>query len=149
MPTREFVHKQNKLIKELIFYSFTICIDILIVGNMLNLAICLRRNLRREMLGFYNIFLSIFNMLTLITGFIQLFPHSINAQDIMLVSDYTCVCLAYFGRVIIQMTAWLYVFVSVDRYLCVAFNDKFKHLLGTKKTCFPSSSRRFRVYIHY
>ena len=49
-------------------------------------------------------------------------------------SDHACALLTYTGRVSIQMSAWLYVFMSIDRFICVVtFNENLKRILVNKK----------------
>ena len=47
--------------------------------------------------------------------------------------NFSCITITYFSRVCVLMCSWLYVFLSLDRYLCVAYNEKFKFLLTNKK----------------
>jgi hypothetical protein len=84
-------------------------------------------------MGFYNLTISLFNILTLSIGLVFYLPPTIHAQDMLLVSNYSCAALNYAIRVSVQMSAWLHVFLSIDRYLCVAFNHKLKPFLTNKK----------------
>ena len=131
----EFIEKTNQLLKQLIFYTNAICVNILIVGNILNIGICLRKTIRKEMLAFYNILISILNILVLVISLAQLFPLTFNLNyDLASMSDQACALLTFTGRVIIQMSAWLYVFTSIDRFICVVtFNENLKRILVKKK----------------
>ena len=125
----------NQLLKQLIFYTNAICVNILIVGNILNIGICLRKTIRREMLAFYNILISILNILVLVISLAQLFPLTFNLNYYLTsTSDQACALLTFTGRVSIQMSAWLYVFMSIDRFICVVtFNENLKRILVKKK----------------
>ena len=85
------------------------------------------------MIGFYNILISFFNILTLIFGVLIVFPITINQPDLLTMSNMHCAAITYFSRVFVQMSCWLHVLLSLDRYLCVAFNEKFQFLLTDKK----------------
>jgi hypothetical protein len=128
----KFGSKINEILTQFIFYSCVLGLDGLILCNILNILICLRKRIRQEMMGFYNVVISTWNILPLTFGFIFFFPSSIHAQDILLVSDFFCATLNYTLRVCVQMTAWLHVFLSIDRYLCVAFHQKLNFLLKSK-----------------
>jgi len=128
----KFGSKINEILTQFIFYSCVLGLDGLILCNILNILICLRKRIRQEMMGFYNVVISTWNILPLTFGFVFFFPSSIHAQDILLVSDFFCATLNYTLRVCVQMTAWLHVFLSIDRYLCVAFHQKLNFLLKSK-----------------
>jgi hypothetical protein len=128
-----FPLKINTILTQFIFYSSVIGIVSFIICNIINIIICCRKKIRQEMMGFYNVIISFWKILTLSLGFIFYFPPSIQAQDILLVSDFLCASLNYALRVCVQMSAWLHVLLSIDRYLCVAFNQKLKKFLTNKK----------------
>jgi hypothetical protein len=129
----KFGSKINEILNQFIFYSSVIGLDGLILCNILNVLICLIKRIRQEMMGFYNVIISTWNILTLSFAIIFYFPPTIHAQDIALVSDFLCATLNYALRVCVQMSAWLHVLLSIDRYLCVAFHQKLNILLTDKK----------------
>lgn len=131
---KEFIVEMNKLLKECIFYSFVIVVNFLILGNIFNICICLRKKLRQEMLGFYNILISVFNILALVLSYVNHFPQSLNVQyEIVSASNVTCALFSYLGRVTVQMSSWLHVFISFDRFICViTFYERFKRILGNR-----------------
>jgi hypothetical protein len=128
-----FNFKVNTFLTQFIFYSSFLVVTTLLIGNILNIMICMRKIIRKEMMGFYNIIISLFNILTLSIGLLFYFPPTINAQDLLLVSNFSCVTLSYAMRVCVQMSAWLHVFLSLDRYSCVAFNQKLAFILNDRK----------------
>jgi hypothetical protein len=128
-----FPQKINNILTQFNFYSSVVVIVGYIVCNIINIIICCRKKIRQQMMGFYNISISFWNILTLSFAFIFFFPPTIHAQDIVLVSDFLCASLNYTLRVCVQMSAWLHVLLSIDRYLCVAFNQKLKKFLTNKK----------------
>jgi hypothetical protein len=130
---KAFTKKINEILTQFIFYSCVIATVGFIICNILNIVICLRKRIRQKMMGFYNMAISFWNILTLTFGFIFFFPPTIHAQDILLVSDFLCATLNYSMRLSVQMSAWLHVFLSIDRYLCVAFHQKLNFLLKSKK----------------
>jgi len=129
----DFIAKINQILKNFIFYSCSILISILTLGNVLNILICLRRFLLKEMIGFYNIIISTFNILALVLGTLIVYPITLGYTDLLVRSNFACITITYFSRVSVQMCSWLYVFLSLDRYFCVAFHEKFKFLLNNKK----------------
>ena len=128
-----FAQRTNDFLGKFIFYSCVIGLTGFMLGNILNIMICLRKRIRKEMMGFYNIIISIWNILALVSGFVMFFPSSIHIQDLLLVSDFSCVAINYVMRVCVQMSAWLHVFLTIDRYLCVAFNNKLKYIFNNRK----------------
>jgi hypothetical protein len=128
-----FVAKINQIITHFLFYSCSIVVNSFILVNILNILICLRSRIIKEMIGFYNIIISVFNIFTLVLGSLIVYPITLNLQDLIEISNFSCITITYFSRVSVQMCSWLYVFLSLDRYLCVAYNEKFKFLLNNKK----------------
>ena len=61
------------------------------------------------------------------------FPTTLNYQDLTTFSIFSCISIMYFLRVSAQMSSWLYVFLSLDRYLCVVHLKKLKFILKDKK----------------
>ena len=128
-----FAQKINDVLGKFIFYSCVIVVTSFLLSNILNILVCLRKRIRKEMMGFYNIIISIWNILALVSGFVMFFPSSIHIQDLLLVSDFSCVAINYVMRVCVQMSAWLHVFLTIDRYLCVAYNNKLKYIFSNRK----------------
>ena len=128
-----FVAKINQILTNFFFYSCSLLVSSFILANIVNILICLRSRIVKEMIGFYNIIISVFNILTLVLGSLIVYPITLNFQDLVEISNFSCITITYFSRVSVQMCSWLYVFLSLDRYLCVAYNEKFKFLLNNKK----------------
>jgi hypothetical protein len=129
----KFALKMNDILTDFIFYSCVFGVSSLILGNILNIIICLRKKLRQEIMSFYNIIISTWNILIFVCGLFFYFPPSIHMQDVLLISDFLCASLNFSLRVCVQMSAWLHVFLSIDRYLCVAFNQKLAFILNDRK----------------
>jgi hypothetical protein len=130
---KEFVAKINDILTKMLFYSGATLSSIFIVGNVLNILICTRKTLIEEMIGFYNIIVSVFNIITIIMLNLIVFPTTLNYQDLTTFSIFSCISIMYFTRVSAQMSSWLYVFLSLDRYLCVVNFKKLKSILKDKK----------------
>ena len=107
----KFGSKINEILNQFIFYSSVIGLDGLILCNIFNVLICLRKRIRQEMMGFYNVIISFWNILTLSFALIFYFPPTIHAQDIALVSDFLCASLNYALRLAIQ--ARFYAVISI------------------------------------
>jgi hypothetical protein len=84
------------------------------------------------MIGFYNIIVSVFNIVAIVMLNLIVFPTSINYQDFTTFSKFSCISIMYFTRVSVQMSSWLHVFLSLDRYLCVVHLKKLKFILKDK-----------------
>jgi hypothetical protein len=118
------------------FYSCVLVVVVFVLGNVLNIAICLRENIRKEMMGYYNVLISFWNILSLaFLTFILYFPQSIQEQDLTLISNFSCASINYITRICIQMSAWIHVFLTIDRYLCLVINrgNKLMSFLKSKK----------------
>jgi hypothetical protein len=130
---REFVLKISTILDQLVFYACIVGIDISVLGNIINILIFLRKSIRKEIISFYNIMISIWNILTLLLGFIAYFPASIHTQDFLLKSDFACATISFLLRVCTHMASWLYVCLTIDKYLCVAFNNKLAYIFNDRK----------------
>ena len=84
-------------------------------------------------MGFYNVVISIWNILAPASGFVIFFPASTHGQDLFLISNFSCVTTNYVTRVCVQMSEWLHVFLTIDRYFCVAFRNKLKYIFNNRK----------------
>ncbi len=110
-----FISNMNYFISQIAFYSCNIIANIGILGNFFNLMLCLNQRIARDVMGYFNILMSIFNILSLITAQIHYFPQSIGYQDLTITSDYSCKLLNYFSRVFAQTSAWLNVMATFER----------------------------------
>ena len=129
----QFIREINEFLAKFIFYSSVTVVMSYILGNILNILVCLRKRIRKEIMGYYNVIISIWNILALSTGLTLYFPTSIYVEDLVLLSDFSCASINYVMRVCVQMSAWLHVCLTIDRYLCVKFNKKLNFLLNDKK----------------
>jgi hypothetical protein len=132
----EFNTKINTILSKFMFYSCVLVVVVFVLGNVLNIAICLRENIRKEMMGYYNVLISFWNILSLaFLTFILYFPQSIQEQDLTLISNFSCASINYITRICIQMSAWIHVFLTIDRYLCLVINrgNKLMSFLKSKK----------------
>jgi hypothetical protein len=128
-----FISHMNDILTHLIFYTSVVGVSILVAGNIFNILICLRKRIRKEMMGYYNIVISMWNILTFGVGLCFYFPPAVYIQDFLLASNFLCATLNYTLRVCVLMSAWLHVCLTIDRYLCVAFHQKLNFLLKSKK----------------
>ena len=130
---KQFVLEINEFLLRFLFYSCVIVVNGCILANVLNIVICLRKKMRKKMMGFYNIIISIWNILAHAFGFALYFPPSIQIQDLSLASDFLCASINYGLLVCAQMSAWLHVFLTIERFLCVAYNNKLKYIFNNRK----------------
>jgi hypothetical protein len=123
----------NLISSRIIFIGSIAIASVGIVSNILNIAICLRQRLRSSLLGYYNVLISIFNILVLIIMLLIYFPIIIGRTNLANLSDISCATLTFALRVFIQMSIWINVGVTVDRFLCVSFPNKFMFRNDRKK----------------
>ena len=109
-----FVSNINYLISQVFTFSYVVVSSIGIIGNFLNLMLCLNQRIAKDSMGYFNILMSICNILFLIAGQINYAPLIVN-QDLALTSEYSCKLLHYFARVLAQISAWLNVLAILER----------------------------------
>ena len=116
------------------FYFCVVICNIGFMANILNILVSTRKKLLKNTVGFYNIFMSIFNISTLaVAGYLDLFSQSIGQKPLILRSNLNCVLITYFIQVFSQMTAWLIVMVTADRLLCLySLFNRFKFIKNKK-----------------
>ena len=102
------------------FYACVLVCNIGFVANIFNILICLRKNIRKTTLGFYNILMSLFSILTLIFfGYLLFFNQSIGREELINTSSFNCIFIPFFCRVFAQTNNWINVMVTFDRMLCI------------------------------
>lgn len=117
------------LTHKLEYYFCLIVSNTGILANIVNIVVCSRKNMNKNTMGFYNILMSIFNILTLILlGYLTIFPQSIGQTYLVYRSYYTCILIPYFNRIVSQMSAWLNVMLTFDRMLCVSYLNRFRFI---------------------
>jgi hypothetical protein len=129
----ENISHLNSISNRIIFYGTALITTFSIVSNLLNIAICLRKELRTSLLGYYNILMSTFNILAFVVTLFFDFPQTIGLKNVANSSNISCATLSFALRVVIQMSIWINVGVTIDRYLCVSFPSEFKFRNDRKK----------------
>ena len=121
--SENFIANVNHIVSQVGLFSCTVVSNIGILGNCFNLLLCMNQRITRDVMCYFNIWMSIFNILSLIAGQINYLPQSLGYQDFTLTSDYSCKLLYYFARVFAQTSAWLNVMATLER---VAYFSKHK-----------------------
>ena len=116
----------------IVYYTCLTVVNIGFASNILNILICLRKNIQKTTMGLYNIFMSVSNIMSFMFAYVLYFPESIGASDIILASYYSCILISFCARVFIQMSSWLNVMVSVDRTICISYPNKFNFIKDKK-----------------
>ena len=129
MSNSNLINSLNNLQIQIATYSCLFILPVGIVGNILNMIICMRKDIRKETMGFYNGMMSLFNIPLIIVGFIAIYPPTSNR---LLNSTFDCVAILYSFRIAIQMFAWLNVMAAWDRMMCVTFPTRFKFVYKRK-----------------
>ena len=123
-----FILNLNKISNDIVYYTCITIVNIGFASNILNILICSRKSMQTNTMGYYNILMSIFNILSFVSAYLLFFPVTIGKKDILLDSYISCIIVTYLPRVFIQMSSWLNVMVSLDRTMCISYPKKFKFL---------------------
>ena len=126
------INSLNLLTNNVAFYSYMIIINISIASNLLNIAVCTRKRLQVNMMGFYNIVMSLSNILWFVCAYLLYFPASIGAKDLAQYTTFSCFIIGYSTRVCAQMSSCINVMITMDRAICITFPLKFKFLSNKK-----------------
>ena len=127
-----FISSINYHISVVVIFSYGIVSCIGVVGNCINLWLCLNPRFPRDAMGYFNILMSVFNILSLIGGQINSLPQFIGYQDLSLISDYSCKFLQYLPRVCYQASAWLNVMSTLERIAYFSGQKLFKFFIKKK-----------------
>ena len=98
------------------YYSILIVSSIGFLSNFLNILVCMRKRMRKTAMGFCNIIISTFNFAYLVLALFQ--------NNYLTSSEYSCILLPYFTRVIYQMSSWLNVLVLLDRMILISYKNR-------------------------
>jgi hypothetical protein len=104
------------------FYAYIFLGSFALLSNILNIAVSCRNTLRKTNMCFYNVIMSTFNILIIISRFFSSTP-SFGLSDFLLVSRVTCVLIPYLSRVVSQASVWIYVFISFDRTILMSYKN--------------------------
>ena len=103
------------------FYSCLVIVNIGLVANLLNILVSMRKELQKNTMGFYNVLMSTFNILTLVTVcYLNLFIESLGDEQLILKSNLSCAGILFISRLFPQVASWLNVMVTFDRMICVS-----------------------------
>ena len=92
----------NKINMTCNYYSFMVVINLGLAGNVVNMLIFIirRKYFAKSTMGFYNLFMSVFNILSLITAYVYIFPVSVGQVNLGLVSDLGCALIPFYTRLL-------------------------------------------------
>lgn len=128
-----FINEINKIISQSLLYIGITGLIFSLISNTFNIAICLRQRIRNHMMGFYNVFISISNINTTIWGSLLFLSPLFENEDLSLKSNFSCVLINFMTRFCGQTSAWFHVFLTLDRYLCVSFNQELYFIFKDRK----------------
>ena len=117
---------------QLLYYTCTIVIPVGIALNILSSIVFMRKKFAKRTMGFYNIAISIFNILFAVFCMLN-FNGLANGNDLTLISDFSCIFLAFALRVFAQLSSWMNVFVTVDRIVSITYPNKYPLLQNKKR----------------
>lgn len=125
----------NDVRTKLIYYE---CITVIPVGialNILSSIVFMRKKFSKITMGYYNIVISMVNILSSIFGTLNYIGQAIG-KDLTLISDFSCIFLTFGMRIFAQMSSWMNVFVTVDRMVTITYPNKYPFLKNKKKLSF-------------
>jgi hypothetical protein len=100
-----------------------------LLTNILNIQVSARKEMRKTAMGFYNLIISTLNVAYLILALFQ--------STYLTSSQYACILIPYFTRIIYQMSSWLNVMVLFDRMILISYkrrsNESFSPVFNVKK----------------
>lgn len=109
--------------KDCIYFSNLIMVPIGLVLNLITILIYSRKKFKKNTMGLYCCIIAFTDISALIVGFFEFFGLSIN-NDFNIVSEFSCKLLNYMTRLTFQMSAWLHVFLSLDRLISIKYLSK-------------------------
>lgn len=98
------------------FYSMIAVSAFGILTNLLNIQVSVRKEMRKTAMGFYNIIISTINCIYLSLALIN--------GNYLTTSQYACILIPYFLRVMYQMSSWLNVMILFDRMILITHNKR-------------------------
>jgi hypothetical protein len=126
------------LTQESYYLEFYMCILIANFGfitNILNILVCLRKEIRKMPMGFYNINISLNNIMILIVScYLYFFSQSIGKKEIINMSMYTCLFLPFFSKLFVTISLFLDMMLTFDRLVCFSVNYR-THFINNRKKC--------------
>lgn len=102
-----------------------------LIFNTISIFVFIRKKFWESTIGFYNVIMSINYNVVIILNVLIYFPQALG-NDMLLWSDFTCICLPYSSRVTTTLTSWLFVMASIDMLLRVTLPNGIK-LFSKKK----------------
>ncbi len=107
-----------------LYYSTISVGSIGFTANLMNIHVSLSTEIQKTNMGFSNIYLSITNILTIIsTCFLTLHPKPFGLPNLLITSPLACKLIPFFGRVFPQLSAWINVFMSFDRLIVMYYEN--------------------------
>jgi hypothetical protein len=94
------------------------------ITNLASIQVSQTKEMRNTSMGFYNILISIFNLLTIYFNLSMFFPQSIGHSQIINTSSLACILMPYFFRIFLQMSQWLNVMLSFGRVFLLLENAR-------------------------
>ena len=129
MLNSNLINTLNNVQLQISTYLPFVLLPIGLLGNVMNILVCARKPIRKETTGFYYSLMSLFNIPSIIVGFIATYPATSNR---LYASTFDCVAILFSFRIGVQMYAWLNVMAAWDRMMCVTFPARFKFIYKRK-----------------
>ena len=136
MLNSNLINTLNNVQLQISTYLPFVLLPIGLLGNIMNILVCARKPIRKETTGFYYSLMSLFNIPSIIVGFIATYPATSNR---LYASTFDCVAILFSFRIGVQMYAWLNVMAAWDRMMCVTFPNRFKFIYERKFLCSSAS----------
>lgn len=91
-----------------------------ILGNLLSFIV-LQRQRKKVSTYFYLCFLSVMDFAVLLTGLAGIWGKHLIGKDVQDISDLTCKCSIFFGHFFSDVSVWVIIAVTVERFVVVKY----------------------------
>jgi hypothetical protein len=98
--TREdltFISWVTRSINLTIMYGATFVLVIGVISNVLNILVCARKKMLQSTIGYYYIFISIFNIIAVVTGWLYIYPQAAGLGNLSLISGNKKICYIFYS----------------------------------------------------
>ena len=119
--------------KAILLYVPIIIYIIGVVGNCLSFSVLVRRRMRRVSTYKYLAVLSVVDTIVLTLGLLQLWTGEVTGTSIRNYSDFSCKIVNALGYTVSDLSVWLIIAVTVERFIAVCYPLK-AATTCTKKT---------------
>ena len=121
------------------------------VGNLISIAIFSKSHMRKQTTFRYLTYLSVFDLLTLFTGYGQTFFQVYFDLDIRLLNEFSCKVHSFLVYFFSQSSSMILICMSIDRTIVIAtrYGKKLSTIEATKKLLFLIVVSAMLINLHF